>query len=398
MTAAGYAATVALDRVALAGRDAPAHRDGADRGRWRSSRSSACSGVAASSRGLTGEVSHLWHSLTNTNSVVTESPGRLASSPTAARATGARGSRSASTRCLRAPARAAFDTARTRYTSDTLVAGHAHSYVIETFADFGLIGALLSLALFVAWIIATGRTLGLRHPRDPPDAGHLAERAGLLTMLAIVIAFGDPLGDRLDVVLPGSHHSRACVRRLAGGARPAGRAGRARRAQAADDGACRRGHRRRDRRDRDRRGVGRVAAAALVECRRLGGQRAARRPDTTRRSPMPRPPSRPTRFRRPRCGSCRRSTSRSATWPPRERIWCAPPIASRPTRRPGSAWASSTCATTSPRLAVAELDKAVALDLTAVQPLWDLSDAYVALHDLPAARAALVERHRAPAA
>ena len=43
---------------------------------------------------------------------------------------------------------------------------------------------------------------------------------------------------------------------------------------------------------------------------------------------------------------------------------------------------------------MAELDKAVALDLTAVQPLWDLSGAYVALHNLPAARAALVDGHR----
>jgi Tfp pilus assembly protein PilF len=43
-----------------------------------------------------------------------------------------------------------------------------------------------------------------------------------------------------------------------------------------------------------------------------------------------------------------------------------------------------------PRLAVPELSKAVALNLTSVQPLWDLSSAYIALHDLSAARAALV--------
>jgi tetratricopeptide (TPR) repeat protein len=44
-----------------------------------------------------------------------------------------------------------------------------------------------------------------------------------------------------------------------------------------------------------------------------------------------------------------------------------------------------------PRLAVAELDRAVGLDLTAVQPLWDLSAAYVALHSLSPARQALAD-------
>jgi tetratricopeptide (TPR) repeat protein len=44
-----------------------------------------------------------------------------------------------------------------------------------------------------------------------------------------------------------------------------------------------------------------------------------------------------------------------------------------------------------PRHAVAELDKAVGLDLTAVQPLWDLSAAYIALHSWSAARQVLAD-------
>ena len=77
MTAAGFAATFALDRVALP-----------ERTRRRIGTALlvcvalvpvvGLAGVAASSRGLSGEVSHLWHSLTNSNAVVTESPGRLA--------------------------------------------------------------------------------------------------------------------------------------------------------------------------------------------------------------------------------------------------------------------------------------------------------------------------------
>src|SRR5262249_4197902 len=44
-----------------------------------------------------------------------------------------------------------------------------------------------------------------------------------------------------------------------------------------------------------------------------------------------------------------------------------------------------------PQLALAELDKAVGLDLTAVQPLWDEAAAYTSLHNVSAARAALTE-------
>jgi Tfp pilus assembly protein PilF len=75
-----------------------------------------------------------------------------------------------------------------------LVVGHAHSYVIETFADFGLIGTALSLALLISWALATGRTLGVgRRPREPPASatGALAaEHTGMVTMVAIVLTFG----------------------------------------------------------------------------------------------------------------------------------------------------------------------------------------------------------------
>src|SRR5262249_41077836 len=63
---------------------------------------------------------------------------------------------------------------------------HAHSYAIETFADFGLIGIALSLALLIVWGRAVKRTL--TPARDEP--GHVAERTGLITMLAIVVTFG----------------------------------------------------------------------------------------------------------------------------------------------------------------------------------------------------------------
>ena len=52
-----------------------------------------------------------------------------------------------------------YATARTRYTADHWVVGHAHSYLFETFADLGLLGVALSLALLLSWRIrSTGWT------------------------------------------------------------------------------------------------------------------------------------------------------------------------------------------------------------------------------------------------
>jgi hypothetical protein len=80
-----------------------------------------------------------------------------------------------------------FDIARTRYTTNTLPVAHAHSYAIETFADLGLIGIAVSLALFVAWGASVRRTLTGGPTADP---SHTSERTGLITMLAIVVTWG----------------------------------------------------------------------------------------------------------------------------------------------------------------------------------------------------------------
>jgi tetratricopeptide (TPR) repeat protein len=62
--------------------------------------------------------------------------------------------------------------------------------VIETYADLGLIGVGISLALLIAWSIAA--RLALRGGRSWSELSALeaGERAGLLTLLAVVIAFG----------------------------------------------------------------------------------------------------------------------------------------------------------------------------------------------------------------
>jgi O-antigen ligase len=82
----------------------------------------------------------------------------------------------------------AYQIVRTRYRTDTLTVRHAHGYVVQTLADLGIVGLVISLVALAGWLAAAMRSTGLL-PRDrglPFDA----ERVGLLTMVTIAIVFG----------------------------------------------------------------------------------------------------------------------------------------------------------------------------------------------------------------
>ena len=96
------------------------------------------------------------------------SPAAWPSSARAARATGATGCASASTRRWPGTGAFGFATAVKRYSSDRVL--EAHSYVIQTFADFGAIGLMVSAVLLVSWVLAVRRTLrGAGPPGGSPS-------------------------------------------------------------------------------------------------------------------------------------------------------------------------------------------------------------------------------------
>jgi hypothetical protein len=154
----------------------------------------AVAGAATSSRGLTGEASHVWNKLTSTAVPrVGNNPGRIAALSNTRPLYWKEGLKVGEHSLLAGAGAGGFDTARTRYTTSPLAVAHAHSYAIETFADFGLIGIAVSVALFVAWVAAVRRTLALKRAAGPDPAaepGILAERTGLITMLAVVVTWG----------------------------------------------------------------------------------------------------------------------------------------------------------------------------------------------------------------
>ena len=144
--------------------------------------------LSSSSRGLTGEVAHIWDTVTNPNASVNNSAGRLENLGSTRARYWSEAITVGDHALLKGVGAAGFRTARARYANDSLPVD-AHGYLPQTFADLGLIGLALNLALLVAWCVAAGRTVGVRgRLRAPP--GCAAEHAGMLTLLAVTIIFG----------------------------------------------------------------------------------------------------------------------------------------------------------------------------------------------------------------
>jgi hypothetical protein len=156
--------------------------------------------LTVSHRGLLGTVSHTASTLTNPNAPPpSNGPGRL----TAVGSVRARYWNEAleifSDHPLLGVGAEGYETARLRYRTAILNVGQAHGWVVQTLADLGLVGLLVALALFAAWLTAAGRAT---HPfnrrwsgwRWRPVAGaarrYSAERVGLLTMVCLVATFG----------------------------------------------------------------------------------------------------------------------------------------------------------------------------------------------------------------
>ena len=141
--------------------------------------------LSVSARGLTGEISYAWSKLTSTS---VGSGGNSASRLLAEDNSHARywseGIKVGDHALLKGVGGLGFGTASLRYSGASGAAANAHSFVIETFADFGLIGLAVSIALLVAWGVAVHRALAMPVPE------RAAERAGLLTLLAVVVIFG----------------------------------------------------------------------------------------------------------------------------------------------------------------------------------------------------------------
>ncbi|WP_249011755.1 O-antigen ligase family protein [Conexibacter sp. DBS9H8] len=139
-------------------------------------------------RGPFGEISQLWHQLTKTNARVGDGAARLTSIASSRSVYWRQAIAIGTHHLLAGTGAGTFFPAYLRYHQALLSplgegAHHAHSYLLDTLASFGLIGVAVVLALFSSWCRDVRRALGHvgLHPR---------ERDARWAIVGIVIAFG----------------------------------------------------------------------------------------------------------------------------------------------------------------------------------------------------------------
>jgi hypothetical protein len=168
--------------------------------------------LALSSKGLGGSISSGWSSLTNPNdqTTVLNDPSRLTSVGSVRARYWDESIKIFNAHTVKGVGAGGYKTARLRYRTDRLAVSHSHGYVVQTAADLGLVGLLASGALLLAWLVATGRTLGWRVSlgarrarallrRGPPAPAARAldprvtfgpEHVAMATLATVVLVFG----------------------------------------------------------------------------------------------------------------------------------------------------------------------------------------------------------------
>lgn len=150
--------------------------------------------LSFSDRGLGGSISKGWSELTDPNAATpSNDPGRLTAVGSVRARYYSEAIKIFRARPVYGVGAGGFTTARTRFRKDALEVRHAHGYLFQTAADLGIAGLVVTLLLFVAWLLAAAVPAGLRgrrryrrQPGEPPSA----ERVGALTLFAVVVAFG----------------------------------------------------------------------------------------------------------------------------------------------------------------------------------------------------------------
>jgi hypothetical protein len=147
-------------------------------------------GLAASSRGLTGQISHGWDELTSTTTVTGNTAGRVLSVGSSRPVYWHEALRVGDHALLKGVGALGFAVARVRWSPDASTVYQAHSFVFETFADLGLLGLLVTAALLTSWLIAGARAIDVRHGWSRLTPQLAARREILITLGCAVLAFG----------------------------------------------------------------------------------------------------------------------------------------------------------------------------------------------------------------
>jgi tetratricopeptide (TPR) repeat protein len=140
-------------------------------------------------QGLTDSIQSRWKALTDPNAgSPNNAPGRI----TAAGSVRARywdeALRIFGDNAVKGVGAGGYATVRKRYRKADGAVRTAHGYLVQTAADLGIAGLVISLALAAAWLAGAAAATGLR--RRDRIASYSPERIGLLTLVAVVLVFG----------------------------------------------------------------------------------------------------------------------------------------------------------------------------------------------------------------
>ncbi|MDX6679594.1 MAG: hypothetical protein QOE31_3646, partial [Solirubrobacteraceae bacterium] len=145
--------------------------------------------LVLSDDGLGGSISSSWKSLTDPNaSLPVNDPSRLTTSGSVRARYWDEALRIFADNTLHGVGAGGYATVRKRYRTADPAVRTAHGYVVQTLADLGIAGLAVSLALLAAWLASAAAATGLR-PGERVRT-YAPERTGLLTLVAIVLAFG----------------------------------------------------------------------------------------------------------------------------------------------------------------------------------------------------------------
>jgi tetratricopeptide (TPR) repeat protein len=165
--------------------------------------------LAHSHRGFGGSISHTVDSLTDPNAKQPpNTPDRLTAVASVRARYWKEGLQIFSAHPWLGVGAEGYEVARLRYRRETAKVQQAHGFIVQTLADFGVVGLALALALLAAWMAAAGRAthpfnrrwtrwgewLRIRTGGRPRwqhwPQPYTPERVGLLAMLCVVIVFG----------------------------------------------------------------------------------------------------------------------------------------------------------------------------------------------------------------
>ena len=117
-------------------------------------------GIALSDQGLRGTLSERWDELTNESVTPTGGPDRLAATSSSRSGYWRQAIDVFKDEPLAGVGAGGFATAGLRFSDSTRISHNAHGYPMQTLADLGVIGLVVTLALALAWLIAALRAVG----------------------------------------------------------------------------------------------------------------------------------------------------------------------------------------------------------------------------------------------